>query len=530
MGSAAKEAGQALDSAGMLELRAGSQTQLPEGATGQFERERAASPRGRGRPRKAVTASRRPKGEQTLDRYVLRSAKELRKEKERSAFRSVEKISRTPVGQKITAPVETIDEEFVDNPESWEDVEISESEGQDENGDLITWEDDEENNSENAPEETSSEDIDNNNNNNDMGSLKQALKQIQEEGRRAEARTYQWWKREITKLQKEIKEIKEAKMCDCQWDQRASLGVIEELKEEIKALQLQRQSDAATWKKERMELLVTIQRFSDKKDLEERDTGGKTNCNYGEAREEEDWRLVNNRRKYTHKNDENRTTACEKGVERRKRPSEEEIWGGRASGGGNSSLISGLSDLERHEPGGLGQGTLPHSPPGEKAPSPPDPIPEDAWEWEMNERRKNKRFISIKGMAVSGTAERAREQITWELRKRLDIDPKIDYLGWANRNPAVRLASMEIKKRVMQRKAWLAGSGIWIEDVLTHREEEVQDWLRSYGDELRRNRKAVRVGYQKISIDDVWWNWSEKEGKLIKGTFRRQQKYRRGGR
>lgn len=66
----------------------------------------------------------------------------------------------------------------------------------------------------------------------------------------------------------------------------------------------------------------------------------------------------------------------------------------------------------------------------------------------------------------------------------------------------------------MKSKKNLGGIGIWIEDDLTNREKEIQEWLGSLEKEERKNGLDVQVGYLKVRVQGRLYRWDEKKGRL----------------
>lgn len=66
----------------------------------------------------------------------------------------------------------------------------------------------------------------------------------------------------------------------------------------------------------------------------------------------------------------------------------------------------------------------------------------------------------------------------------------------------------------------LNGTGIWMDDDLTEREKQIQEWLGSIVAEERKNGLSARLGYLKIKVEDSWYEWVDLEGQIKEMTFR----------
>lgn len=72
----------------------------------------------------------------------------------------------------------------------------------------------------------------------------------------------------------------------------------------------------------------------------------------------------------------------------------------------------------------------------------------------------------------------------------------------------------------------MRGTGIWIDDDYTEREKQVQGWLREIVEEEEKNGLDTRLGYMKIRMDGIWYEWDEKMGQIKELTFRRADEKR----
>lgn len=83
----------------------------------------------------------------------------------------------------------------------------------------------------------------------------------------------------------------------------------------------------------------------------------------------------------------------------------------------------------------------------------------------------------------------------------------------------IELFAMENKVEIMKRKTNFKGIRIWIQDDLTERARQDQEWLESLVREERVNSLKAKVGYMKIKVEENWYEWKEKEGRIVEANF-----------
>lgn len=147
----------------------------------------------------------------------------------------------------------------------------------------------------------------------------------------------------------------------------------------------------------------------------------------------------------------------------------------------------------------------------------PDKLSRGELKFEMKERERRKRNIMVRGIRTVGG--RRKEEVKELFKKYLGTDVYTGLIRAIGGGLVVEVIAMENKIEIMRRKSNLAGSGIWIEDDLTEREKQVQEWLERLGREERQMGHEVRVGYMKVRVDELWYIWSEEEGRLLDENF-----------
>lgn len=348
-----------------------------------------------------------------------------------------------------------------------------------------------------------------------MGLL--TAKEIEKLLENMELRLKDWWTGELSKWKDNSNRAAELKnRCE------NLESMIADMSEETEQIQRRRQQEMQQWEREKQNYEEQIIQLRSKIEEHERgrlEEGGKNRMCVSPDLEDENnndsWSVVAPRRQ---KGDRERRPSSE-GRKRRSyseatrsgRQKEERRSGGNANHRNGDRRLSGdhhwrekrnrLYVQESWKPVHL-----------------PTPMGAEEMEYELAERRRRKRNIVVQG--VRATGRRVEEEIKKVVRENLEVEPNIQRIQRAPGGPIVTLGSMDIKKAVMTRKGGLRGLDIWIDDDLTTREKEVQDWLREEACRKREEGRAVRIGYQKIRIDGTWWIWNDRQGFLENRPFR----------
>lgn len=136
-------------------------------------------------------------------------------------------------------------------------------------------------------------------------------------------------------------------------------------------------------------------------------------------------------------------------------------------------------------------------------------------EEERRQRRERKNNIVIKSKEFKGDNDNE------TIRKVEDILHKLDFNGeykrvtqigkdrFNNCIVKVELKNFQDKISIMKKKIKLKGEECFIDSDLTKKEREIQQAIRQRAREERENGNIVKVGYQKLSINDKWVNWRD---------------------
>lgn len=156
----------------------------------------------------------------------------------------------------------------------------------------------------------------------------------------------------------------------------------------------------------------------------------------------------------------------------------------------------------------------------------PDALGEGEYIYEIAERKNRRRNIFVKGTRTTGAG--IKEELVEFLGEKTGVKIYVNKVRIIGGGLVVEMESMANKLDLMKNKKFLRGTDIRIEDDLTNREKEVQEWLKSIEKEERKNGLEVRVGYLKIRVDGIQYRWVEKRGRLeeqesetVMSTFRK---------
>lgn len=91
---------------------------------------------------------------------------------------------------------------------------------------------------------------------------------------------------------------------------------------------------------------------------------------------------------------------------------------------------------------------------------------------------------------------------------------------------SLRFNDFEEKLKAMTNKEVLREKNISLEDDHTRREVHIQKWLRSLASEAKDNGQQMRVGYQKVFIQNECWKFNERTGELEMVSLPNQRSYK----
>lgn len=141
---------------------------------------------------------------------------------------------------------------------------------------------------------------------------------------------------------------------------------------------------------------------------------------------------------------------------------------------------------------------------------------------EKQEKEKRRNNLIIKGMLFEDD-QSLKQKVMEFFGKEMEMEVNIEEayrLGKAEaRTTVAKCANFEHKVAVLKNKRKLP-SNIYIDCDLTEQEREVQLAIRKVAREEKDRGKRTRVGYRKLEVEGVKYEWSEVEGgRLIRTDY-----------
>lgn len=136
---------------------------------------------------------------------------------------------------------------------------------------------------------------------------------------------------------------------------------------------------------------------------------------------------------------------------------------------------------------------------------------------DQEHRRKN---IIIRGLKTEKNDIRTEVEdfIEANLNLKIDLESAIK-IKPANGEDflKIRVKSTEDKKNIIEKKASLKGTQIYLDDDLTRDDREVQRKIYNIAKEERSRGNIAKIGYKKIYINNQLWVWKDEQG-IVKQT------------
>lgn len=137
---------------------------------------------------------------------------------------------------------------------------------------------------------------------------------------------------------------------------------------------------------------------------------------------------------------------------------------------------------------------------------------------ETQERFGKRNNIIIKGLQITGESN-MKQNIKTFLKNKLDVEvmPMDAFEMGKDRNNktmVVKLNNWEDKMKVMKNKSKLRGGKVYIDSDLTKKELHIQKTIRELAKKEIESGNRVRVGYQKITINNKTYEWRAIEQNL----------------
>lgn len=133
---------------------------------------------------------------------------------------------------------------------------------------------------------------------------------------------------------------------------------------------------------------------------------------------------------------------------------------------------------------------------------------------ENQEKKEKRNKIIIRG--VKFNKETIKQEAKEFFLKEIGVAAEIEEAYKVGKSEAnmtvVKMEKFEQKIEILKRKSRLGQREIYIESDLTNDEQRVQAAIRKVAREEKANGKKTKVGYRKVEINNVIYEWAEKEG------------------
>jgi len=136
---------------------------------------------------------------------------------------------------------------------------------------------------------------------------------------------------------------------------------------------------------------------------------------------------------------------------------------------------------------------------------------------EAQEREKKRNNIVIKGIKIN--EPNLKEKVEEFIVNNLGVNAKIadsTSIGRQEQNRIIvaKIESFEQKIQIMKNKGKLRNTKVFIESDLTVKERKIQQTINEKAKEERATGSRVKVGYQKLIVDNKKYVWNKKKGTL----------------
>lgn len=137
---------------------------------------------------------------------------------------------------------------------------------------------------------------------------------------------------------------------------------------------------------------------------------------------------------------------------------------------------------------------------------------------ERLEREKRRKNIVIQGLDIkTNDEEKMKEEVKQFLNKELGTELEVNRARKiGSRTCIIELDSLENKNKVMKNKGKLRNLGkkIYINDDMNKQEREIQKEIRNRAKDERKTGKVVKLGFQKMIVNNEEWIWNKIKGQL----------------
>lgn len=129
---------------------------------------------------------------------------------------------------------------------------------------------------------------------------------------------------------------------------------------------------------------------------------------------------------------------------------------------------------------------------------------------EKKEKRERENNIVIKNAKLTETGNELVTEVANFIKCKLNKKAEIKQAIKVNENCVIAtLRDREQKTEVMKERNKLIGTNIFIDKDMIRTEREIQWELRQIAKEEREKGKTVKVGYQKLIVNNKEWKWQD---------------------
>lgn len=139
---------------------------------------------------------------------------------------------------------------------------------------------------------------------------------------------------------------------------------------------------------------------------------------------------------------------------------------------------------------------------------------------EKQEKDNKRNNIIIKGLEIKNP-KMAGTEVENFIQNSLQVSVKVRNAFTIGKQEEKKVTVAEIstfteKLAIMKNKARLKGNNIYIEDDLTKEEQQIQTAIKKVAREEREKGKKTQIGYRKLKVNNVQYEWSNEEGGSLK--------------
>lgn len=134
---------------------------------------------------------------------------------------------------------------------------------------------------------------------------------------------------------------------------------------------------------------------------------------------------------------------------------------------------------------------------------------------ESNEKRERKLNIVITGLDIQDLENNELDNF---FRNKLGTEKHFNnahFLGKSKKRILVKMNTWEDKVEVLKSKKNLKDTDIYIDNDLTKEERRIQAEIRALAKEEKSKGKSVKIGYQKLKINEQEFLWSKKDEGMV---------------